>query len=240
MPFNIGGEIFNSYHADLQDYRNIITRGLVLHLDASTMESYPQSGTSWFDISGNNNHSTLVNGTTYNSSNQGNIVLDGADDYVAVGSFMNYNTFSILLWVNPGSTQNIYADIFDNNHTGTQNFVCQQNVNNLNQYEFAMLGTSTSSGTGLFTLTANTWTFLSFTFDGSVARAYINGSLSGTGGSMTPNYVSPYFRLGAWAGAGNIQRYWNGRYGNCLLYNRQLSVSEISQTYNVQKSRFGL
>jgi hypothetical protein len=240
MPFDIGGFIYNSQHADNQDYKNIIKTGLVLHLDASALESYPGSGTSWYDMSANNNHSTLVNGATYNSSNQGSIVLDGADDYVAVGSFMSYNTFSILLWVNPGSTQNTYADIFDNNHTGTQNFVCQQNVNNLNQYEFSMIGASTYSATGLFTLSANTWTFLSFTFDGSVARAYINGALNGTGGSMTPNYVSPYFRLGCWAGFGSLARFWNGKYGNCMLYNRRLSTEEILQTYNVQKGRFGL
>ena len=55
MPFNIGGYIYNGTHADVEDYKNIITRGLVLHLDASALESYPGSGTSWSDLSGNNN-----------------------------------------------------------------------------------------------------------------------------------------------------------------------------------------
>ena len=237
MPFNIGGEIFNSYHADLQDYRNIITRGLVLHLDASTMESYPQSGNTWFDISSTNTSANMQGSPSFNSDNGGSIVLNGSSQYIDVGSFINYSQFTILLWVNPGSTQVQYADIFDNNHTGTQNFVCQQNSTNTNQYEFVMLGTSTFSTTGLFTLTANTWVFLSFTFDGSITRGYKNASLIGTGNSMTPNYVSPYFRLGNWAG-GN--RHWNGKYGNCLIYNRQLSADEITQTYNVQKARFGL
>ena len=50
MPFNIGGYIYNGTQADLQDYQNIITRGMVLHLDASALESYPGSGTSWSDI----------------------------------------------------------------------------------------------------------------------------------------------------------------------------------------------
>ena len=50
MPFNVGGYIYNGTQADLQDYQNIITRGLVLHLDASALESYSGSGTSWFDI----------------------------------------------------------------------------------------------------------------------------------------------------------------------------------------------
>jgi hypothetical protein len=216
--------------------RQIPMDSLVLHLDAGNKNSYGGSGTTWTDLQGNYN-GTLVNGPTHASNY---INLDGSNDYVELGTFFNYTRFTIALWVYPGSTQNTYADIFDNNHSGTQNFVCQQNASTTNQYEFSMIGATTYSATGLFTLSANTWAFLSFTFDGSVARAYINGSLNGTGGSMTPNYVSPYFRLGAWAGFGNIGRYWNGRYGNCMIYNRQLSSTEITQIYNVQKSRFGL
>ena len=40
----------------------IVTDGLVLHLDAANSKSYPGTGTSWFDLSGSNNHGTLVNG----------------------------------------------------------------------------------------------------------------------------------------------------------------------------------
>jgi hypothetical protein len=237
MPFNIAGEIYNATHADLQDYKNIVTLGLVAHFDASTNESYPGSGNVWGDLSNSNNNATLQGSPSFNSSNGGSIVLNGSSQYIDVGSFMSYSKFTISLWVYPGSTQMQYADIFDNNHTGTQNFVCQQNSTNTNQYEFAMLGASNYSATGLFTLTANTWALLTFTFDGSVARGYKNEALLGTGNSMTPNYVSPYFRLGNWA-LGN--RYWNGRYGNCLIYNRQLSLTEIEHNYNTQKARFGL
>ena len=61
MPFNIGGHIYNGTHADVEDYKNVITRGLVLHLDASALESYPGSGTSWSDLSGNNNDGEIIN-----------------------------------------------------------------------------------------------------------------------------------------------------------------------------------
>ena len=33
----------------------IVTNGLVLNLDAAKIDSYPGSGTTWYDISGNNN-----------------------------------------------------------------------------------------------------------------------------------------------------------------------------------------
>jgi prepilin-type N-terminal cleavage/methylation domain-containing protein len=39
---------------------NIVKDGLVLHLDAGNPASYPGTGTTWFDLSGNNNNGTLI------------------------------------------------------------------------------------------------------------------------------------------------------------------------------------
>ena len=40
----------------IANVNSIITSGLILNLDASNISSYPGSGTSWNDISGNNNN----------------------------------------------------------------------------------------------------------------------------------------------------------------------------------------
>ena len=40
---------------------------LVLELDAADRNSYPGSGTTWTDISGNANSGSLTNGPTFNS-----------------------------------------------------------------------------------------------------------------------------------------------------------------------------
>jgi hypothetical protein len=239
MPIDVNGYKITNDMAKTFRHKDVITNGLVWYMDASSLESYPQTGNKWFDMSGTNTSATLQSSPSYDSAVSGSLVLNGSSQYIEVGSFMSYSKFSIALWVNPGTSQMQYADIFDNNHSGTQNFVCQQNSTNLNQYEFAMLGASTVSTTGLFTLTANTWVFLVFTFDGSAARGYKDTTLIGTGGSMTTNYVSPYFRLGCWAGFGTIGRFWNGKYGNCMVYNRNLSSTEITKLYNIQKERFG-
>ena len=60
----------------------IVNNGLVLCLDASDRNSYPGSGTTWFDVSGKNNNSSLNNGPTYSSDNNGTIVLDGTNDII--------------------------------------------------------------------------------------------------------------------------------------------------------------
>ena len=67
----------------------IVTDGLVLCLDAANSKSYPGSGTSWNDLSRNNNTGTLTNGPTYTSSFGGSSVFDGTNDYVSKSSWDN-------------------------------------------------------------------------------------------------------------------------------------------------------
>jgi len=160
------------------------------------------------------------------------------DDNSDLGTFFTFNNFTISLWVYPGSTQVQYADIFDNNHTGARNFVCQQNNVNTNQYEFACFNSTinNASGTGFFTLSANTWHYLTFTWNNSVASAYINGVFYSSGGAANPiTYNAQNLRLAGWYDGG---RNWNGRMGNFMVHNRVLTAQEIAQNYNALKSRY--
>jgi hypothetical protein len=220
----------------------IVTDGLVLWLDAGIAPSYAGSGTTWTDISGNRNNGTLTNGPTFNSANGGSIVFDGVNDYTNLGSNFTYPIFTISLWVNAGSTQVQYADIFDNNHTGQRNFVLQQNNNNTNQYAFGASDASGGiSGSGSINLTANTWTNISITFTPSDrVIAYVNGTFHSQGALANNRnilYQAQVLRLAAWAAGG---RSWNGRIANFISYNRVLSSSEILQNFNAQKALFGL
>ena len=64
----------------------IVTDGLKLWLDASNPASYPGGGTTWYDLSGNGNNGTMVNGVAYNSANGGVMILDGIDDKINCGT----------------------------------------------------------------------------------------------------------------------------------------------------------
>ena len=55
----------------------LVTKGLVLALDAASPKSYPGSGTTWSDLTGNNLNATLFNGPTFSTDNFGTIVFDG-------------------------------------------------------------------------------------------------------------------------------------------------------------------
>jgi prepilin-type N-terminal cleavage/methylation domain-containing protein len=224
---------------------SIVTNGLVLHLDAGNINSYPGLNTAqntWFDLSGNGNNGTLVNGVAFNGANGGALVFDGVKDYINLGSFFNYQSFTISLWVNPGLTQVQYADIFDNNHTGFRNFVLQQNNLSTNQYSFGVGDSSGGiSSSGLINLVPNTWTNLAFTFSPSTrVTAYINGVLHSQGaiaGGRNILYQSQNLSLARWSAGG---RHWNGIISNFIVYNRELTPEEIPQNFNATKGRFGL
>lgn len=64
----------------------IVTDGLKLYLDASNPASYPGSGTTWFDLSGNGNNGTMVNGVVPLSNA---MQFDGVNDYVTLGNVLN-------------------------------------------------------------------------------------------------------------------------------------------------------
>ena len=86
----------------------IVTSGLVLHLDAGNTKSYSGTGSTWYDRSGNLNggvvnNGTLVNGPSYSSIGGGSIGFDGSNDYVTI---LNNTTvsFTIGCWVNTTAT----------------------------------------------------------------------------------------------------------------------------------------
>ena len=83
----------------------IITDSIELYLDANQIISYPHSGTSWKDISGEGRNGTLTNGVTFNSD--GYMDFDGTDDYVAIDTYTFGNgNWTVNAWV--------AADVLDN------------------------------------------------------------------------------------------------------------------------------
>ena len=215
----------------------IVTNGLVLALDAANNKSYPGSGTTWYDLSGNGNNGTLTNGPTFNSGNGGSIVFDGVDDYVDVSdaSTLNSNTQTINIWYNATTLPGRSATI-----------ICKHNtVNSTNGYNIfagnaAQIKPSTGStdiGTGGGVV--STWYFLTLTFTiNSSATFYINAVNNASAAIGNFTMSSNSLRIGR-----SPDSFWSvftGKIASVSVYNRVLSASEISQNYNAIKSRFNI
>jgi hypothetical protein len=212
----------------------IITNGLVLSLDAANNKSYPGSGTTWTDLSGNNNTGTLTNGPTFNAGNQGSIVFDGTNDYVPIGTSgfpFGSSAGTLSVWAKTNTISSGYIWIVSyGTALGSQSRFLGINSST---YLFGGYGDDiNASGVPL-----NTWFNMVGVYDGTNAFLYINGNLVSGPTAKSWNTIANNAQLGRQTNGGE---YWNGNISQVQVYNRVLSATEVLQNYNATKSRFGL
>jgi hypothetical protein len=230
-------------------YGGIVTNGLILDLDAAKKDSYPGTGTAWNDISGNRNNGTLTNGPTFNSSNGGNIVFDGTDDYVNLPntstslSFGNLN-FSVFVWTNVSSFNQYSAFIGKADATATRKEWCLQ-VSRQVTFQPAFIATDNTSTWAVelnspSTLNYNQWYNIGVSRVGARFDLYINGiSVANTTNNITISSNNLDVEIGRLVSDSTYD--FTGRISNILIYKNQgLSSSEILQNYNALKGRYGL
>jgi formylglycine-generating enzyme required for sulfatase activity len=207
----------------------IVTDGLVLWLDAGTKPSYPGSGTTWIDLSGNNNNGTLVNGPTYSSTNGGVVVFDGVNDYVSVPINLSTSNYTIIAIARYTGSKN---DRVISSNSG--NWLLGWWASQTNKYYAEGWVSPASGGTAetSWICYAGVGNYISDSWE-----LYRNGvSIVGpnNAGVQGPNGI----RLG---GSGFVDTESSAcQVGLVLAYNRVLSAAEILQTFNALKSRFGL
>ena len=214
----------------------IITNGLVLSLDAANTKSYPKSGTTWTDLSGNSNTGTLTNGPTFSNANGGSIVFDGVDDYVNIpyNSILNSSTtFTVDFWFKSNNIAPEQVFFSTTNTSLTSGYHIQVYVSKIllqvypgGAYTFASQ-----------TLSSNTFYNVSVTYNSGNIIYYINGTSAGTANYIfTPSNID--VAIGKFTY--NNSLYLNGNIPSFKFYNRALSQTEITQNYNSLKTRFGL
>ena len=216
----------------------IVTNGLVLALDAADKNSYIGSGTTWKDLSGNNNTGTLTNGSTFSQANGGAIVFDGVDDYVNIPNNSSFNVtdnISVEMWVRIETTQSNNLGFLIKYANGYLFYIT--GVNKVFAFDSRNGDGTYYRTTGTTNIQDGVWKYLVGQKSGLSYKVYVNGVLEG---STTANSV------GSIAGNVNLKlgtddgTYLNGRIGTFKIYNRELTAAEILQNYNVQKTRFGL
>lgn len=236
---------------------NIVTSGLVLYLDAANARSYPGVGTTWNDISRSTLTSSLFNGPTYNSANNGSIVFDGADDYGETqrNIAVRPDYVTICAWVKYTGAQSL-SFIGGCGNTGTAGYSLYINCAGGVPTNFGFIagnGNLISGGTPSVTFGTpgvSTINYVCGTFDGSILRGYQNGVLRNSVTQPTPGPLvypttggSPILGgmfIGIIESSISVARYWTGNIFQTTLYNRALSASEVLQNFNATRARFGV
>jgi hypothetical protein len=223
---------------------SIVTSGLVLCLDAGNPRSYPGSGTSWYDASGNRNTCSLINGPVYTSSLNGYFTFDGVDEYGQNAASPNNFNFS--------TTNAISADAWIYYSPSNYDFWFTSTVSSVIKYRFGTnsagnfywdMGQHADKTYAGYVLPSNTWCYVAFTGGleaGSiVTRIYANGTLitSLNEGISTLADTNDFF-IGT--GEGASVHPFNGRIAITRVYNRVLSATEVLQNFNAQRGRYGV
>jgi len=234
MPLNISGSIVNSQIASTLNYKSIVTRGLSFHFDASAKDSYPETGTSWFDLV-TSATGTLTNGPTYSSSNGGSILFDGTNDRVSTGLFPT-GVRSYMIWIKYNSETGTGGYQLTGTQQGNAYTYTGRQDSNGKVYTYA--GSGGNGGESNYVLSASTWYYQGFTLssNGDIG-IYVNGGLveTKTGNALGGTPTSEFS-----IGCVNTNHFVNGNIAVVHLYNRVLSTAEVLQNYNAQKNRFGL
>jgi hypothetical protein len=215
----------------------IVTDGLVLCLDAADRNSYPGSGTTWGDLSGNGNNGTLVNGVGYNSGNGGSLVFDGVNDYVSVSQTLStpFTITGFVRYTDQAKSFNTYMNT-------APHYVLGISLNRLGGgqlYVYIGNGVGWLAAPSIISssnMLVNTWYQVAFTSTGSGSILYLNGVNVGTSIHSPSGWGSTYY-FGSLNFGGE---YLKGNISSTQIYNRALAAQEIQQNYQATKGRFGL
>ncbi len=238
--------IYHTWHG-FYPVTGYVTDGLVSYWDASVAASYPGTGTDVFDLVGSN-HGSLEGTTSFDSANGGSFLFTATPPVASIncGNVLNMgtNSLTICCFINKGlgtgasgiagktaasAANNRYALYWDLGKVtmvydigGTQTATAATNI----------------SGAGWLMITA-IWPV-----SGPMA-IFINDTDDTDSTSVVgaANVISSFeFRIGSYANStGTAPLFpFDGKIGNCLVYNKALSSAEVAQNFNALKSRFGL
>jgi len=178
------------------------------------------------------NHGTLQGGATYTTGKIGSAFsFNGTNAYVKLpnDTFKPTGRFSISFWLklNTVATQGIFTNCSQSNNG------FRITTTSTNKIGFEFNGYSIS---GNATLAINTWHHICILNTGSTYEIYINGVLDRTNVGQSLWYQINWGTTGtnvAYIGRYISAAYYlNGAVDSLTLWNRNLSVDEITQLYN--------
>lgn len=221
----------------------IVKDGLTMCLDPGSITSYPGTGTTVFDLSGNNKNGVLTNGTVYSNLNNGVFSFDGTNDTINLGignTFFPLYQFSLEAWVkSPGlGTGMAIGGIWGFTYglriyiDGSGNIVA--GINN-------SAGTSQTYPSVSGNYFDNIWHHIILSHNGTTAFIYVDGVLkNSTACIWTGTTYWPTNSVNIGRDNNNSNYYLYGYIGSPKIYNKALTLKEVQQNYNAQISRFNL
>ena len=212
----------------------------VLSLDAGNALSYPGSGTIWTDLVESRTFN-LINGPSYDSGNGGSLSFNSSSAQYAQcnSSLPSLSNWTVAIWhyytdTNIGSGMCLVTEVYPGDN-GKINYSIGDNYSGILSTGFFDGAWRVSQG---WILTPNTWNFIVGTYDGNSIKMYVNDTLAGdqpfVGTSISSNGGIRLMRR--W----DNPDYWGGKLATIDIYDKALNATQVSEKWNLTKSRFGL
>ena len=219
---------------------NIVTDGLVFAVDAGSERSYPGTGSTWYDLSGNGLDMTMVGTVTWNSAGY-------FTGWATANYFACTESYGGILPIG-NQARTIIAVVEVGTTSGYQHITHYGNYTTNQAYGLALLNGGLSdhrwgtSNVGSETVSASNGVVMLSTrhATNTGARFGVDTSYEDETTIIGANTASNVqFRVGSRLNNGET---WmsNGKIFRVLIYNRVLTDAEIEQNYNALQSRFGL
>lgn len=213
---------------------SVVRDGLVLHLDAANIKSYPGTGTAVNDLSGNNHDCTMLNGVSISVDPINVFSFDGVDDIIRTNSVQDYVTTQVTaeIFVKVNSHGN-FNDFVRNNWVNSGWLLYASSAN----WVFGIAQSSTQYNAQFAHNNESGWAHITGTYDGSSVKLYINGELKSTNESAPDGATldsNVNIDLGS---SGEPSSY---KIGYLRIYDRGLSDLEIKQNFEALRGRYGI
>lgn len=211
-----------------------ITSNLVLHLDAANASSYPGSGTTWTDLSGNSRNATLTD-VTYTSDDSGALVFNGSTSIGIINDTVinRYtNNFSVEVWY----TSNNNTPRVLRTGASSSGFNLGSYTTSPTKWKVTKYGVIDLFVGDIPQNTAWHQVVLVYSSTGGT-KVYVDGALSQTNASTNPVRATTWTYLEVGRSESGSH---NGKLGIVRYYNAVLSDADVLQNFNANKARYGL
>ena len=227
----------------------IVSTDLQLHLDAGDINSYPGTGTTWYDLSGNGNNGSFVGTPSFDSATNSIYFDSGTNTYIQTPYNSLVSNISLSIWVKApvqdGDTGSGIRPILMLGDYSTQGPLA------------ISIGSPGFSSVGKLIFVAgkdtdpyrhitagryddDQWRNLILVKDTNNIRIYMNGEKIVDQAGDTDNVYDTSIALRVGGGTSHTARRFLGRIAEVLVYEKSLSDAEVLQNFNATKTRFGL
>ena len=222
---------------------SVVRDGIVLSVDAANVKSYPGSGTTWFDLSGNNRNLTIFGSPAHNPAGYFTLANNQTTQYMQRFPFET-PTVDIT-----------YSCWFRSNFTSTAQTPFTYSVNGNNEMLFYIENSTqlTPHPKGITrqlatTNMTNIWVNFAWSRQTSTGENlfYRDGQLIGqyTASAGVPTVANGHLIIGQEAdspgGSFDPNQNLDGDFSRLDIYNRVLSLTEVQQNFEALRGRYGI